>query len=308
MKKALLLVIFLIAGCSKVYDEMNLYTIYHDGSLREYFIHVPENLNENIDLVVGLHGYTGTPESFIRTGDADFNNFLSSKKMIGVYPVGKSFYFKGRFFSSWNDLTGSIGQGPKGDICDIERDFYPYPPDCSEPHRCSWASCGDDIGFLEKVIDEVKSKYNIDNVFIAGMSNGGMIAQAVGCSIPDKVDGVINIAGMQSLGMSCVPYLPTSMVIYGSKKDTTVPPLEIVASDGYFYEPMPNTVDEWKNAFNCSKKEVEEINLPSRITKTRYSDCDDGVTITSLLDHENTHDWPKPYKWGLELLFSSLLN
>jgi len=308
MKKALLLVIFLIAGCSKVYDEMNLYTIYHDGSLREYFIHVPENLNENIDLVVGLHGYTGTPESFIRTGDADFNNFLSSKKMIGVYPVGKSFYFKGRFFSSWNDLTGSIGQGPKGDICDIERDFYPYPPDCSEPHRCSWASCGDDIGFLEKVIDEVKSKYNIDNVFVAGMSNGGMIAQAVGCSIPDKVDGVINIAGMQSLGMSCVPYLPTSMVIYGSKKDTTVPPLEIVASDGYFYEPMPNTVDEWKNAFNCSKKEVEEINLPSRITKTQYSDCDDGVTITSFLDHENTHDWPKPYKWGIELLFSSLLN
>jgi len=308
MKKALLLIIFLITGCSKPYDEMNSYTIYHDGSLREYFIHVPENLNENIDLIVGLHGYTGTPESFIRTGDADFNNFLSSKKMIGVYPVGKSFYFEGRFFSSWNDLTGSIGEGPKGDICDIDRDFYPYPPDCSEPHRCSWASCGDDIGFLEKVIDEVKSKYNIDNVFVAGMSNGGMIAQAVGCSIPDKVDGVINIAGMQSLGMSCVPYLPTSMVIYGSKKDTTVPPLEIIALDGYFYEPMPNTVDEWKNAFNCSKKEVEEINLPSRITKTYYSDCDDNITITSLLDHENIHDWPKPYKWGLDLLFSSLLN
>ena len=71
---------------------------------------------------------------------------------------------------------------------------------------------------------------------------------------------------------------------------------------------MPNTVDEWKNAFNCSKKEVEEINLPSRITKTYYSDCDDNITITSLLDHENIHDWPKPYKWGLDLLFSSLLN
>ena len=248
MKKILLVIIFLIAGCSKVYDEMHSHTIYHDGSFREYYIHVPENLNENIDLVVGLHGYTGTPESFIRTGDADFNNFLSSKKMIGVYPVGKSFYFKGRFFSSWNDLTGSIGEGPKGDICDIERDFYPYPPDCPKPHRCSWASCGDDIGFLEKVIDEVKSKYSIDNVFVAGMSNGGMIAQAVGCSIPDNVDGVINIAGMQSLGMSCVPYLPISMVIYGSKKDTTVPPLEIIASDGYFYcllYTSPSPRDGW---------------------------------------------------------------
>ena len=166
MKKVLLVIIFLLAGCSKAYEEMNSFTIYHDGSLREYFIYVPENLNEDIDLVIGLHGYTGTPESFIRTGEADFNKFLSSKKMIGVYPVGKSFFFEGRFFSSWNDLTGSVGEGPKGDICDIERDFYPYPPDCLKPHRCSWASCGDDIGFLEKVLDEVKSKYSLSLIHI----------------------------------------------------------------------------------------------------------------------------------------------
>ena len=54
MKKILLVIIFLIAGCSKVYDEMHSHTIYHDGSLREYYIHVPENLNENIDLVLSL--------------------------------------------------------------------------------------------------------------------------------------------------------------------------------------------------------------------------------------------------------------
>ena len=52
MKKVLLVIIFLIAGCSKVYEEMNSFTIYHDGSLREYFIYVPENLNEDIDLVI----------------------------------------------------------------------------------------------------------------------------------------------------------------------------------------------------------------------------------------------------------------
>ena len=135
-----------------------------------------------------------------------------------------------------------------------------------------------------------------------------MIAQAMGCTIPNKVDGIINIAGMQSLGMSCIPDSPVSMVIYGSKNDKTVPALEIVASDGYFYEPMPNTVNDWKSAFNCSKTSVEEINQPSRITKIKYSDCNNDVTITSILDHENPHDWPRPYKWGLELLFSSLLN
>ena len=55
-------------------------------------------------------------------------------------------------------MTGSIGEGPKGDICDIDRDYYPYPPDCINPHRCAWASCGDDIGFIEKVIDHHKNQ------------------------------------------------------------------------------------------------------------------------------------------------------
>ena len=203
-------------------------------------------------LVVGLHGYTGNAKSFIRKGDANFNNFLEINNFIGAYPEGKSFKANGRNFSSWNDLIGSIGEGPKGDICDIDRDYYPYPPDCKNPHRCSWASCGDDIGFIEKVIDHHKNKYDIQTVIVIGMSNGGMIAQSIGCNLTNKIDAIINIEGMQALGMSCTPKKPITMVIYGAKNDTTVPPEDILASDGYFYEPMQNTVNDWKNAFICS--------------------------------------------------------
>ena len=308
MNKSILLTIFFIFSCSSNNNTMQETTIIHDESIRTFYTYVPSEVTKGMTLVVGLHGYTGNAKSFIRKGEANFNNFLEMNNFIGAYPEGKSFKANGRNFSSWNDLTGSIGEGPKGDICDIDRDYYPYPPDCKNPHRCSWASCGDDIGFIEKVIDHHKNKYDIQRVIVIGMSNGGMIAQAIGCNLTDKVDAIINIEGMQALGMSCIPKKPITMVIYGAKNDTTVPPEDILASDGYFYEPMQNTVNDWKSAFNCSNSTTKETLSPANISETHFYDCDDGVTVTSILDHNNDHDWPKPYKWGINLLFDPILN
>ncbi len=308
MYKLTLLSIFFLFSCSSKNGSLQEHTILHDESMRTFYTFVPSTIHKEMTLVVGLHGYTGNAKTFIRQGDADFNNFLEINNFIGAYPEGKSFRANGRNFSSWNDLAGSIGKGPKGDICDIDRDYYPFPPDCLNPHRCSWASCGDDIGFIEKVIDHHKDKYDIKSVIVIGMSNGGMIAQAIGCNLADKVDAIINIEGMQALGMSCKPKKPINMVIYGAKNDTTVPPEDILASDGYFYEPMRNTVNDWKNAFNCTNSRIEQISNPANITQEQFYDCDDGVTITSILDHNNDHDWPKPYKWGINLLFDPLLN
>ena len=308
MNRSILLSTIFLFSCSPNDNSIQEHSILHDDSMRTFYTYVPSNIDKEMTLVVGLHGYTGNANTFIREGDADFNNFLEINNFIGAYPEGKSFYANGRKFSSWNDLAGSIGQGPKGDICDIDRDYYPFPPDCVNPHRCSWASCGDDIGFIEKVIDHHKNQYDIKSVIVIGMSNGGMLAQAIGCNLTDKVDAIINIEGMQALGMSCIPDKPLTMVIYGAKNDTTVPPEDILASDGYFYEPMKNTVNDWKNAFNCSNSTKKQILNPAEITEEHFYDCSDGVTITSILDHNNDHDWPKPYKWGIDLLFAPILN
>ena len=308
MNKILLPSIFFLFSCSPTIFELEEHNILHDESLRTFYTYVPSSVEKDMTLVVGIHGYTGNANTFIRYGEADFNYFLEENNFIGAYPEGKSFRMHGRKVTSFNDLAGSIGEGPKGDICDIDRDYYAYPPDCKNPHRCTWASCGDDIGFIEKVIDHHKNIYDIESVIVVGMSNGGMIAQAIGCNLPTKVDAVINIAGMQHLGMSCMPEKPVSMVIYGAKNDTTVPPEDILASDGYFYEPMKNTVNDWKLKLNCQKSSKREISDPADITIEHYYDCLDNKTVTSILDHNNDHDWPKPYKWGIELLFDPLLN
>ena len=304
----LIIALIIFSSCSNNIDKLEETKIMHNSSIRTFYTYEPLNLEKNMTLVVGLHGYTGNANTFIRNGNANFNKFLESRSFIGAYPEGKSFNEGLRFFSSWNDLAGSVGKGPKGDICDIDRDYYPYPPDCKNPHRCSWASCDDDLGFIEKVIDHHKGKYDIKKVIVIGMSNGGMLAQSIGCNLGDKVDGIINISGMQALGMSCVPKKPVSMVIYGALNDFTVPPVDIVASDGYFYEPMKNTVLAWKGTLNCKNSSFIEKEIPTKISIEKFTDCENNKTITSILDHKNNHDWPKPYKWGIELLFEPLIN
>ena len=70
---------------------------------------------------------------------------------------------------------------------------------------------------------------------------------------------------------------------------------------------MKNTVNDWKGTFNCKNSSLEK-NIKSKISIEKFHDCDDNKTITSILDHKNNHDWPKPYKWGIELLFEPLIN
>ena len=136
----------------------------------------------------------------------------------------------------------------------------------------------------------------------------GCLLKQLGAISLIKLMQLLILKECKPLGMSCTPKKPITMVIYGAKNDTTVPPEDILASDGYFYEPMKNTVNDWKNSFNCANSTLEQISNPAIITKEKFYDCDDGVTITSILDHNNDHDWPKPYKWGINLLFDPLLN
>ena len=299
--------LLLFYGCSSPIYHMEKYQIIHDASVRTFHIFEPSKMDKNMTLVIGLHGYTGSAKTFVREGKANFNEFLEKQNFIGVFPEGKTFQNDGRTYSSWNDLVGSVGYGPKGAICTTESAYYPYPPDCENPHRCTWASCGDDIGFINKVIDDVKRKYDIERIIVAGISNGGMMAQTIGCTLGHKVDAVINIVGMQGQGMSCTPKEPVSIVMYGAKNDTVVPPIDVVAFDGYLYEPMSNTVKSWEIALNCKNSTITELSHPSAIRVEHFFSCKNNKTVTSILDHDNNHDWPKPSKWGLNLLFKPLL-
>jgi len=297
LKKVNFLVLFFVSILISS-EPMTEHSISHESINRTYLKYIPENIDfENeVDLFIGLHGYTGTATGFEKQTTGGFNNAANKYKFLAIYPQG--LYFNSiendpsSFVSSWNDLAGSKTKTPNGEICAIDADIYPQYPNCSEGGRCSWTSCSDDLGFIKKIIDHANEDHKIRDIYLLGMSNGGMMAQALACKYPSIFKGVVNVVGMQQRDLSCIPKEPVNFIIYGSIKDTVVPPINIRAADGYFYEPMEDTFNAWSKQFECKSFKQLDFNLNDDFEKNIASNCKKNVQIISLLNKDAGHFWP----------------
>ena len=279
-------------------ESMTEYEIEHESIKRTYLKYIPIDidLKNEVDLFIGLHGYTGTASGFEKQTTGGFNEAAEKYQFIAIYPQG--LYFNSiennssSFVSSWNDLVGSRTKTPNGEICSIDAYSYPQYPNCSEGGRCSYTSCNDDLGFIKKVIDRAKADHKIRDIYLLGMSNGGNMAQALACKYPTTFKGVVNIVGMQHKDLSCIPDKPVNFIIYGAMKDTIVPPINIKSSDGYFYEPMRDTFNAWSEKFDCKFIKQSNFNLYDDFEKNIASGCKNDVQIISLLNRDKGHLWP----------------
>ena len=283
-------------------SEMDRVHIDYEDLKRYFLIHEPDTYNSSnpTNLVIGLHGYTGTATGFEKETTGGFNRSADEYGFIAAYPQGEFFYDRGFFFksyvSSWNDLTGSRTKAPndKGEICAADAPSYNQFKSCKgkDVGRCAWASCLDDIGFIKDIIINVKSTHNIDKVYVVGMSNGGMMAHAFACKHPELVDGVLNVVGLPHLGLNCIPTKPVNYIVYAGFNDDIVPPVNIVSWDKYYYEPMENVINEWKVAFNCEKLQSNKSDSKYIIHEQEFSECNNDVKIISLLNMDGGHTWP----------------
>ena len=117
IKIKILLVLFI--SFNVVSKDMVRVDLPYENEDRHYYIYTPNTKETNpIDLVIGLHGYTGTALGFERETTGGFNKAADDYGFIAVYPQGKFFYqktfFGNEFISSWNDLAGSKSSGPLG--------------------------------------------------------------------------------------------------------------------------------------------------------------------------------------------------
>ena len=291
-------IILLLFSINFIASEVNEIYINHDGHLRSYLKYIPESVNieKPTDIFIGIHGYTGTASGFQKETTGGFNKSADKYNFITIYPQGLFFNpepdNQNSFISSWNDLVGSKTMSPAGEICANDADKYPKYPGCSEGGRCSWTSCTDDIGFIKKIINLLNKDINIRDIYVLGMSNGGMMAQSLACNSPELFKAVINIVGMQHIGLSCIPEMPVNFIIYGGFHDKRVPPINIKSSDGYFYEPMNNTFNSWSEKFKCKTYSKNNYVYFDTFLQNQSSDCSDNVKVISILNMDRGHLWP----------------
>lgn len=102
---------------------------------------------------------------------------------------------------------------------------------CNKPHRLGI----DDLSFVEDVVADVKTKYNIidDELYAVGFSQGGLFAQNLMCNSQLKFAGIASVASPMStyLSQQCQINNNTNYLMVHGTKDNTLPYKGLVHSN-----------------------------------------------------------------------------
>lgn len=285
-------------------QPMQRRTLHHDGIEREFFIHTPANVGDStmqLPVVVAMHGYTSTATGF--QAAYNLNSHADKHGYIVVYPQGSHFGVDEpdgtqSLITSWNDLAANQAPSSEGPHCTIDSYDYPCPSECGECNQCGWTSCYDDVGFIDRMLNEVQTEFSPDpeRIYLLGVANGGMMALRLGCNLSSRFAAVAPINAQLAPGYACGPQTNLPILhIYGGE-DNTVRADGRPGNDGFMYTTAARTSEVWANAMSCKtgpKPWGNEYSTAIGLSCTAYSDCEDeGMVVASCNDPDEQHEWP----------------
>jgi polyhydroxybutyrate depolymerase len=130
----------------------------HDGWQRQWLSYAPASLGQQAPLLIFLRG-SGSDGAMARAGSYySFDVLAEREGFVVVYPTG--------FERHWNDCRAAAT----------------YAANLNKI---------DDVGFVRRLIAEMETRYDIDpeQVFVAGMSNGGHMVYRLAYEAPDLLAG-----------------------------------------------------------------------------------------------------------------------
>ncbi|MBP6396945.1 MAG: T9SS type A sorting domain-containing protein [Saprospiraceae bacterium] len=172
-----------------------------DNKEREYYVHIPSSYdgNKEVPLVFMLHGTSGDGETFYNSHGwielSDQEGFLAVFPSSGKYKIIDDGVNKN--ISKWNTTP------------DADWAFQPGETGL------------DDIKFLRKVVDEMKTNYNIDakRIYLNGFSNGGQMAAKCAIEMSDILAAVAENTGSFFLDTTYVPKRKLPILYQVGNKD-----------------------------------------------------------------------------------------
>ena len=242
----------------------------HGNELRTYWTYIPSGLSANsaAPLLFVLHGNAGSGEDMIAITQHGFEKIADKDKIVVVYPDALE--------RRWNDQDGTA----------------------------------DDAGFLLAIADKLAAESLIDKnrIFIAGISNGGMMAQRLACEHADQVSGIATVAGTlpQKLAGVCKPSRPVPVLIIHGSADPIVP-WEGGAVAGFeeYGKVLSGreTVAVWTGHNRCRGAAVtatladRDPQDGTRIRTERFRDCAPGAAVSLILVEGGGHTWPGGFQY-----------
>lgn len=269
----ILFTIFSLTGCRQK-DSIPIDNVFRfketltvDGLQRTYTLNLPPAYYTSSDfsLVIAMHGGGGNADQFETT--SKLTEKANNAGFIVVYPEGvqSDGQLKAR---TWN----------AGGCCDYARD-----------HNI------DDVNFIRQLINHLASTYKINpkKVYATGHSNGGMLSYRLACEIPDKIAAIATSSCTMVVTQPCNPSRPVPVLHMHSVKDTNVPYQGGIGTgfSNMYFPPIDSVLNVW-SAINACSNPAQVLVNDNKYKYTKWSNCDDNVTIQYYLTQDGGHAWP----------------
>lgn len=244
-----------------------------NGVERTYQIHYPSpmpvNLKNGLPLVIVLHGGRSSAEQIARA--SRFSAKSDKGGFIVVYPNGTGENAKRRL--TWN----------AGECCDA-----------------AMINSAEDTLFIDSLIDRMVKFQGADpaRIYIAGTSNGGMLAHKLGAELAHKV-AAIGIVEGGMFASQPAPTAPISTIIIHGKLDSTIPIdggetksslLKPYIKEGSTFMSAQAAYDFWRGKNGCTADEA--ITKKGRITTTASRECKNRAVVALQVMENGGHNWP----------------
>jgi polyhydroxybutyrate depolymerase len=227
------------------------------GQERTYLVAEPALDGGPVPLLVALHPFSARPEEFVAL--SQLADLAETDGVLVAFPAGIS--------QSWNAGTccgDVVGRGV------------------------------DDVGFIRSLIETLASDYPVDpdQVFVAGFSNGGMLAYRVGCELSDVITAIGVVGG--ALVSDCQPAESVSLIVLHGAEDNVVPLNGGEGFAGIGYPSVQETVEGWAAAEGCEAEPMSSDSQAS--TRLAWSECASGGQVLLITATEQGHLWffPEP--------------
>ena len=258
------LVIIATCGCKKdekegrfCYSNEGTTTLTHNQLQREYNIYIPGSYSGTrpVPLLLNFHGFGGSSTDFMF--ETNMQSLAESDTFILVYPQGSCLDGS----SHWN--TCPVGGDNK--------------------------STTDDFGFIEAMINQISSIYNIDfdRVYAVGYSNGGMMAYGLANHKSELIAAVASVSGTMLDCYASINHPMPIIHIHGTADDV----LPYNGND--YYSSTQQVLDYWINFNNTLNNPAltSETNNGTTIEHYIYNQGDSGVSVEHYKIIGGEHVW-----------------
>jgi polyhydroxybutyrate depolymerase len=251
-----------------------------DFEARTYELYVPESIDDGVPvpLLMVLHGASGTGA---RTqGWLGFDEIADTEGFIVVYPDG--------IVNNWDFGAGILTEDGTIEV--------------------------DDVGYLVWLVGRLADEYPIDRerVYVAGMSNGGLMAYRLGCSAPETFKAIAGVAAPVYLpAVQDCSETPISVLFIHGTEDPILSWNGAILQNGQRIAlSAPESLAFWAQLDQCNVAEdaIESVDLPdvdpADDTTARaliLRDCMDGTQVHFYGVIGGGHTYPgRPFE-GLDL-------